>query len=127
MATTYTAEACGQKKKPNDKSALACRMGALERLRLRSPPLPEWLDVEWPELMEGYSRRIAFVEKELVGCAFLKIVGQVKHELGMWLLPAGKGAPEEPAPIGKGDPKAFERFVLELRVAKPQSKSSVVL
>ena len=96
-------------------------------MRLRSPPLPEWLDVEWPELMEAYCRRIAFQEKELVGVVFLKVVGQVKHDLGMWWLPAGKGAPEEPAPVKKGDSRAFEKFVLEIRDAKPKSASSVVL
>lgn len=123
----YTPEACGQNLDPKNRGAIAIRMAALERLRLRSPPLPDWLDLEWPDLMEWYARDIAIKQKATVGVAFLKRVGQVKHDLGMWLLPAGAGAPEEPAPVGAGDPRAFELFVLELQAAKPKSKSSVVL
>ena len=127
VATAYTAEACGQNQPPNCKAALDCRMGALNRLRLRSPPLPEWLDLEWHELMDWFARDIAKKEKATVGCAFLKRIGQIKIDLGMWLQPAGKGAPEEPAPVGVGDPDAFRKFVLELRGAKPSAKVAVVL
>ena len=123
----YTPEACGQNLDPKNRGAIAMRTAALERLKLRSPPLPEWLDLEWPALKEWFARDIAIKEKSTVGVAFLKRIGQVKHDLGMWLQPAGAGAPEEPAPVGKGDERSFEKFVLDLQKAKPKSKQSVVI
>ena len=102
------------------------RVAVLERLRLRSPPLPCWLSEEWEPIRDWYCKSMAERHKKAVGVAFLSDVNEVIDALGDCILPGENGAPCK-KPKKDGNAKAFERFVLWLREKMPQPGRFVVV
>ena len=86
------------------------RMAALDRLRLRSPPLPAHLDAQWQLLRESISKRNAATHNHAVGFVFKHAIDTVVAALGVHALPV-PGVPV--APKGASDDKAFQLWVSE--------------
>ncbi len=88
-AREFSAEMCGQGHKMGGSRAHhANRQMALERLRLRSPPLPLELEARWVSFKVRYSQRLAFQHKAAVGVTLLQIIRRVMNALGAHLLDA---------------------------------------
>lgn len=123
----FTAAVCGQDKDAGGgRDAMNARVAVMERLRLRSPPLPCWLSEEWEPIRDWYCKSMAERHKKAVGVAFLKDVNEVIDALGDCILPGENGAPCK-KPKKDGNAKAFERFVLWLREKMPQPGRFVVV
>ena len=86
------------------------RMAALDRLRLRPPPLPAHLEAQWQLLRESISKHYAATHKHAVGFVFKNAIDTVVAALGVHALPV-PGVPV--APKGASDDKAFQLWVSE--------------
>ena len=123
----FTASACGQDQDAGGgRDAMNTRVAVLERLRLRSPPLPCWLSEEWEPIRDWYCKSMAERHKKAVGVRFLNDVNAVIDALGELIRPGENGAPCKKPKKG-GNPKAFEQFVLWMRKNMPQPGRFVVV
>jgi hypothetical protein len=93
----------------------------LERLKLRAPPLPAEIEALWPHIRNNYCRQVALFHNEYVGGYLVKEVNRVVDELGKHL-----NHPDPAVKVSKkaGDPKAFERFVAQMRTQWPEKKDA---
>jgi hypothetical protein len=103
---------------------MKARIQVLDRLQLRSPPLPLPLLVVWPRRRDAYAKRVAEKNKERTGKVFLDRINGVLKDLGKFY--------DGPTPYNKNDPmagreKAFERFVVSLGEWTPKAVTSVTL
>ena len=98
------------------------RMQALERLKLRSPPLPLGLEARWKSIKEAYAIRVGKEHKTKVGIVVSTAIEEVKKRLGKHLKDADADA-------AAGDPGAFEAFVDSIAPEKLKVKvlSSVII
>ena len=86
---------------------------ALDRLKLRAPPLPEHLEAVWANFREDYPRRAREKWGVKLGKVFLTNLEFVLDALGSFAIlnPALKS--KKPRVASGGDPAAFARFVAQ--------------
>ena len=113
---------CGQELKGGgNKTHQTSRQKLVERLKLRAPPLPAEVEALWPHIRNNYCRQIALFHGEYVGCFIVKEVNAVIAALGKHF------THPDPAVFASkmaGDPKAFERFVAQMRTQWPELKDA---
>ena len=115
-------KSCGQlKEKGGGKAELDMRMGALERLKYYSPPLPEALEAEWEHVKYEFARKIGRDHGKNTGNVFCKHLQDTKKALGKQY----KGSVEKKA--GEGDPAAFAKFVGLMKLLIPKAALEVIL
>ena len=122
----FSAEECGAGvKNVYSKKHQINRQNALERIKLRAPPLPPAIEVKWIDIHNNYCRQMAIRYKDFVGGMFVREVNALVKVMGKYLVhPKVK-----PSSKTTGDPKAFENFVEGLdrdrwqRQKKPQETS----
>ena len=93
----------------------------LERLKLRAPELPAELEALWPHTRNNYCRQVAKFHREYVGCFLVKEVNKVISELGMHFTHPD---PSVLVSKKKGNPRAFEEFVQQMRAKWPEKKDA---
>ena len=93
----------------------------LERVKLRAPPLPAEIEALWPHIRNNYCRQVALLQKEYVGGFLVTEVNKVIDALGKHF-----SHPDPGVKVSKkaGDPKAFERFVVQMRTQWPEKKDA---
>ena len=115
IPNTYTAEDVGHTHKTGMlEKHINARLGALNRLHLRAPPLSVAYETEWPSLRDWFAIEYLKKFKENAGMRFLRDVNEVIDKLGSHL----SGATS--AVKGKGDADAFKLFVKRLQKARGQ-------
>ena len=124
----FTPEGLGQGRKGGGtKVHVDARIALLERLRLRSPPLPPELEVLWPDFVSKYAKWLGTVQDVAVGVWLLGRVESVMQKLGDHLLtPDGKPHPPSGSPC-VGNPIAFEKWVRAKWEGLPKAASSMIL
>ena len=102
------------------KKHLEARVAALNRLKLRAPPLPLELEVDWDRWALGYAACEGRKSKAAVGFFFLLELKEVMEELGEHLL-------REPGDkkVEGGDPNALAKFIKKINKKMPKDSSSV--
>ena len=126
----FPAETCGQgKENGGGPEHMKERRSCLDRLKFRSPALPEELELEWQSIRDFTARHVAKEEGKRAGFVFINQVNGVIKELGKHILSGADGGKCVQAEAAEGDPKAFERFVAKWRrhVARPRSATAVHL
>ena len=143
----FSAEACGQGSADGGgRKGFEMRQMCLERLRLRSPALPDALLVEWHDIRDWYAKAVAKNEKGRSGSVFLTRINLVIKCLGKHFLPgadapasaskasapssasASASAPSvAPSTSSAQDPVAFTKFVQQLRSEKPKAATYAVI
>ena len=122
IPNTYTAEDVGHTHKTGMlEKHINARLGALNRLHLRAPPLSVAYEKEWPSLRDWFAIEYLKKFKENAGMRFLRDVNEVIDKLGSHL----SGATS--AVKGKGDPDAFKLFVKRLQKDRGQVIDKIVL
>ena len=98
----------------NGHSELLERVELLERLHLRAPPLPDYLEKPWPSLRDWFAvaHYNYYPPTKKSGIHFLSTVTKVMNKLGPHLSGATEGVK------GKGDADAFKSFVIVLARSK---------
>ena len=104
------------------KKHLDARVAALNRLKLRSPPLPADLDAEWNKFAVAYAEYEGKKSKAAVGHCFMEELRYVMWDLGGFLKPE----PGEKSGEG-GDAKASVKFILNKTKKFQKASSSVKL
>ena len=99
---------------------LQARIDCLERLRLRSPPLPDLWSVRWPDLRRDYAIFVGRKFGKSTGVEFITRINNVSTGLGSHLTNAPKGM------VG-GNKDAFFEFVRTMWKQTPRAVSSVEL
>ena len=112
-ATTGQGQTLGGKGK-----YLQARIDCLDRLRLRSPPLPDLWSVRWPDLRRDYAIYIGRKFGNSTGLQFITRINDVIKSLGSHFTNA---APGEKG----GDKDAFFQFVLTMWKETPRAATSV--
>ena len=84
---------------------LQARIDCLDRLRLRSPPLPDLWSVRWPDLRHDYAIHIGRKFGKSTGVEFITRINNVLKSLGSHLTNAAPG-------VHGGNKDAFFQFVL---------------
>ena len=80
---TVDPKSCGQlKEKGGGKAELDMRMGALERLKYYSPPLPEALEAGWEHVKYEFAVKIAKDHGKNTGNVFCQHLKDTKKALG---------------------------------------------
>ena len=122
LPVAFRAAQCGKPGAPGQRARAAC----LERLKLRSPPLPFALEVEWldvrnlycsaPQLRAAYKLKI----NATVGPSFIEEVNSVLRLLREHY--SGPTRFNDKGEVG-GDPMAFDKFVRRAKalVAPPRA------
>ena len=109
IPNTYTPEDVGHTHKTGMlEKHINNRLGCLNRLHLRAPPLSTAYEKEWPSLRDWFAVEYLKRFKENGGMHFIRIVKEVIEKLGTHL--SGGTSPVK----GKGDPDAFKSFVKRL-------------
>ena len=121
----FSAEDCGAGvKNVYSKKHQTNRQNALERIKLRAPPLPPIIELQWSHIRNNYCRQMALYYKDFVGGMFVKAINDLVKAMGRYLRhPDPKVKPSSKA---KGDPKAWEEFVDQMRAKWPEKKSATV-
>ena len=102
-----------------------CRIRYLERLRLRSPPLPVELEGLWPEFVSRYARAVGARHGAAVGVRMIEIVRQIADQLGEHLRNEDGQLMSGTSDGSRiGDPDAFGRFVRSEYRKLPRAASS---
>ena len=93
----------------------------LERVKLRSPPLPADIEALWPQIRNNYCRQVALFHREYVGGCLVNTVNEVIEALGKHFTHPGPGVK-----VSKkaGGPKAFEQIVVQMRTQWPEKKDA---
>ena len=97
----------------------------LERLRLRSPPLPLELQASWNEFKRAYVRYTRAAWKETAGLQLFEKVRDVMKKLGDHLLREDGSPPSIAEPVGNAD--AFAAFVRKSRKRLPEAADTLRL
>ena len=123
---TFSAQSCGQGQQDGggDKY-IRNRMYCLQRLRLRSPPLPKELYEKWDHFVWHYSRAVGLRWSAAVGSEFVKEIDKIIKNLGDHLLPEVEGAFGPCKEHLKGDPEAFAQFMRKRLSMCPKEVSGV--
>ena len=80
---TVDLKSCGQlKEKGGGKAELDMRMGALERLKYFSPPLPDELEAEWEHVKYEFARKIGRDHGKNTGNVFCQYLKDTKKAFG---------------------------------------------
>ena len=111
---------------PGGAKETAARRECMERLKLRAPALPDWLEVEWHSLRDWWAANIGKDEKERVGQTVAMKANQILMHLGPHIKPGEGGAPAA-ARASVGDRRAFEKFVEKLYADRPKAVTGVVV
>ena len=83
LAKTFTAEELGQgHKKGGTKLHLGRRINMLNRLKLRSPPLPPHFEADWGDFVTTYAKYEGSQRKAAVGVTFITEIQGVMADLG---------------------------------------------
>ena len=99
---------------------------AMDRLKLRAPPLPDELQAVWHRFREDYPMRLRGEFGQKLGVVLLTNLSVVLIDLGQYALQNPALKSKKPRAVSGGDPKAFENFLRHQLKLKPGS-SSVVL
>lgn len=99
---------------------------ALDRLKLRAPPLPDELQAVWNRFREDYPVRLRAQYGVKLGKVLLTNLAMVLNDLGQYALENPALKSKKPRAVSGGDPKAFEVFLRDQLKLQPGS-SSVVL
>ena len=99
-------------------AAFKTRAACLQRVKLKSPQLPDDLEVEWPKLRDEYCLRFPDTVVGASGTAFLRDVNSVLKRLRTHY--DGRTEWNNPPVIG-GQRDAFELFVRRMRARVPSS------
>lgn len=119
---TVDPKSCGQlKEKGGGKAELDMRIGALERLKYFSPPLPDALEAEWEHIKYEFAVKIAKDRGKNTGVVFCSLLKEAKQALGKQY----KGFVEKKA--GEGDLAAFAKFVEMMKSLIPKQAGEVIL
>ena len=134
LPALFDAKNCGQgHAKGGTQEHVRKRKACMQRLRLRSPPLPDWLDALYDDITAWHVEDCGKRLKGAAGVGFLNGVDRVIAGLGHHLLPAEGGAPPMPKSSSSSskeaaaDPKAFEKFVVALRDKMPKAATALVV
>jgi hypothetical protein len=104
---------------------LDARIRLLQRAKLRSPPLPAYLEAEWPKIRDTYAKLAGENLGSKVGQALVDGVVHMSDLLGQHY-----NHPDKHKKKSKGgDKTAFEKYVVSLKNAwggGPKAASSVV-
>ena len=99
-------------------AAMRARVACLQRVKLKCPPLPDELEVEWPKLRDEFCLRFPDTVHGHSGTAFLSKINACLQALGThydgrtrWNNPPRRG----------GNAQAFTAFVRRMRAAVPSS------
>lgn len=115
----YSSKECGQGSKWKGAAAYRQRVKCLDRLKLRAPPLPLALEIQWVRRRDCYAKAIAEEKQEDVGRIFITKINEVLEKLGIFY--DGATPFNKPECKGKGKKDAFERFVVSLEKYVPKS------
>lgn len=99
-------------------AAVKARGACLQRVKLKSPALPDDLEVNWPKLRDEYALRYPATVVGHSGTAFLRAVNEMLRCLGTHY--DGRTKFNNPPRCG-GDRRAFEKFVRAMRESIPSS------
>ena len=129
LPKVFNQKTCGQGHPKGGTSAHhENRVLCMQRLRLRSPPLPPLLDQRFDEIARGWSRYVAHRYKAAVGVTFLKGINKVISDLGECILPGEDGTkPPKPKLSGKGQADAFAIWVALIAKKTPLGPDAVVV
>ena len=119
LPSAFSSLECGQGKKWKGQAALRQRVRCLDRLKLRAPPLPLALEVQWVRRRDAWAKAIAVEKREDVGNRFINSINYVLEQLGQWY--DGPTPYNKPGSEPKGRQDAFERFVVKLEKYVPKS------
>ena len=87
---------------------------ALDRLKLRAPPLPEDLEAIWETFRQDQPRRLREKYGVKLGAVLIDRLRHVLEELGSHAVMNPALPSKKPRVAKGGNPKAFELFVREL-------------
>jgi len=122
----FGADDLGQGKKGGGTRAhLNARIAMLERLRLRSPPLPPDLEAVWPDFVSRYARYVGDTQQAAVGKWLIDRAKLIMDGLGDHLL-GHDGKPQPPSgPEPLGQANLFAKWVRRKWEGLPKSALTV--
>ena len=104
------------------------REAALERVRLRAPPLPLEVEAIWDDFKKEYAKWFGARNKVQVGVRFVEVLRETTAALGDHLLAQDGSVVAPSSGLGPvGNPRAFEQFVLKAYKGLPKDASSIVI
>ena len=122
---TFSLEELGQGNDFSSKSAIDCRIKALQRLRDFSPPLPLYFDLQWDLLCRSCAIGFGKSRKSAIGNAFRGFVVVVIDKLGLhYKGPKSSGKVFTEA---SSDAAAFATFVHGLVAWAPQGSNALLM
>ena len=134
LEKTFSAATLGQgQKKGGGKAYITARVQALNRLRLRAPPLPSPFADEFDDFAKRYSESVGKKFGEAVGFYLIGKITAIMEELGDYLLPAKAEASSSKKPKltaggeKAGDAQAFLTFMRKASKALPKCASEVTV
>lgn len=114
LPLTFEPHECSGKTEKAVKARAAC----LQRVKLKSPALPDELEVEWPKLRDEFCLRFPATVVGDAGTAFLTKINDLLKALGTHY--DGRTRWNNPPRCG-GNAKAFTAFVRRMRREVPSS------
>ena len=125
----FTAASLGQgHAKGGTRAQCLQREAALERVRLRAPPLPLEVEAIWDDFKREYSKWMGSRYKEKVGLRFVEVLRDAMEALGDHLLARDGSIVEPSSGLGPvGNPNAFAQFVRKAYKGLPRDTSSLVI
>ena len=125
----FTAASLGQgHPKGGTRAQCLQREAALERVRLRAPPLPLEVEAIWDDFKREYSKWMGSRYKEKVGLRFVEVLRDAMEALGDHLLARDGSIVEPSSGLGPvGNPNAFARFVSKAYRALPKDATTLVI
>ena len=126
----FTAASFGQgHAKGGTRAQCLQREAALQRVKLRAPPLPLELEAIWDDFKKEYAKWMGARHKAAVGLRFVEVLRDTMAALGDHLL-AQDGSIVEPSSKGLGpvgNPNAFAKFVSKAYKGLPRDASTLVI
>ena len=125
----FTAASLGQgHPKGGTRAQCLQREAALERVRLRAPPLPLELEAIWEDFKKQYAKSMGARYKEKVGLRFVEVLRDTMAALGDHLLAQDGSIVAPSSKVGPvGNPKAFALFVGKAYRGLPRDVSTLVI
>ena len=114
LPKNFTAENTGNL----GKAGLAARVGCLERLHVRSPPLPFAEEASWVKVRDAYALHLPREFPHGLGAEFIKMVNELLQALGTHY----KSPTKFNTKVGVyGNPEAFRTFFkkMDRKIPKP--------